>query len=69
MNVKCVNIEGIDYIIMKSLNINNTIYHLLVDKNDNKNLCIRKEILINNEPYLNILTEEEFDYIFEAFKN
>ncbi len=69
MNVEYVVLDNKEYIIIDKLNINGNKYYILSTEN-NKDVCLRKEMMKDNESYLvGLDNEEEFNLVFEKFLN
>lgn len=67
MKVNVIEFDNKEYCFVKKININNNCYCYFVNLNDNKDLCIRKLVLENNEYILAELENEDELYI--ALKN
>ncbi|MBD8924274.1 hypothetical protein EGR52_12950 [bacterium] len=67
-DVKYITIDGIDFIIVDEIIINNIKYVFLVSEKESSDLRIKKVNIINNEEYLvNLNDEEEFKKALEEF--
>ena len=69
MKAEYVVLDNKDYIIMEKLLINNIKYYILASE-EQKDVCIRKEITEENEKYLvGLDNEEEFNLVMEKYLN
>ncbi|MEG0977293.1 MAG: hypothetical protein RSE41_10310 [Clostridia bacterium] len=60
--------DGIDYIILDEIIVNNIKYVYLVNENDDLDFVIRKVKIENNEEYLvGLDTDEEFDNVLKEY--
>ena len=60
--------DGIGYVIVDEIIINNTKYVYLADEENPLNFCIRKVIIENNEEYLiNLDNELEFEKALQKY--
>lgn len=60
--------DGIEYLIIKEKKINNIIYTLFANINDNTDICLRKTIKENDEEYyIGLDNEKEFELIMMNF--
>jgi len=60
--------NGVDYMIVDALKVNDNNYFFLVNENDKMDFCIRKVIKENDKEYLVKLdSEEEFEDVMLAF--
>ncbi len=67
-DVKYITIDGIDFIIVDEIIINNIKYVFLVSEKESSDLRIKKVNIINSEEYLvNLNDEEEFKKALEEF--
>lgn len=67
-DVKYITIDGIDFIIVDEIIINNIKYVFLVSEKESSDLRIKKVNIINGEEYLvNLNDEEEFKKALEEF--
>ena len=67
-DVKYITIDGIDFIIVDEIIINNIKYVFLVSEKESSDLRIKKVNIINSEEYLVKLNdEEEFKKALEEF--
>lgn len=66
--VNVVNIDGIDYIVLDEIFIDNTKYVYLVNENDEEDFFINKIIIKEGKEYLTGLnTEEEAKKAMQAY--
>lgn len=56
-----------DYQVVDAINYKNTEYLLLSKVNNNKEICIRKILIEDNEEYISRLKKEEFNIIVNMF--
>lgn len=67
-DVKYITIDGIDFIIVDEIIINNIKYVFLVSEKESSDLRIKKVNIINGEEYLvNLNDKEEFKKALEEF--
>lgn len=69
--VKTITLEnGIEYLLMEELVLNDITYFVLASTKDNSDLCIRKREIINGTSCVVTLdTNEELFQVLEALKN
>ncbi len=63
IEVECIEIDGHDYIIAKKIEIAETTYVLLVNKDDATDLFIQKVIVEDGEEYLTSLDSDKEFYL------
>ena len=60
--------DGIEYLIIKEFIIDNIKYTLFVNIDDDKDICFRKTLTINNEDmYVGLDDDKEFDKVIQYF--
>ena len=59
--------DGFEYELIDQLEYDGTKYYLLSELDNKNNICIRKIIEENTLEYFSLLTDEEFDTIYEKF--
>ena len=60
--------DGIEYIIMDSIELNGNVYTLFSDLNNDMNFCFRKVIYKNGEKYYSGLADrDEFNKVILEF--
>lgn len=57
------------YYPIKEINLNNTLYYILVNVSNPKDICVRKEIQENGEILISMLdSEEELNLVLVEYK-
>jgi len=60
--------NGVEYLIVKTKEINGISYTLFANINDNSDICFRKTIVENDEEfYVGLDNEEEFNKVVSYF--
>lgn len=59
--------NGVVYNEISKITYGKYIYVLLVNENDNEDMCIRKLMKKDNDVYLSMLDREEYDIILKKF--
>lgn len=60
--------DGIEYYVVKEKKINDTLYTLFANINDNTDICFRKTVVIDNEEYyVGLDNDTEFDLVMMHF--
>ena len=68
MKIETINLNNKEYVLIEKININNVEYYILANEFDNKDLCVRKKIIENNEEYLvGLESEEEFNLVMSSY--
>lgn len=68
MNVEYVELNNREYVILEKIYINNILYYILGNENVKNDICVRKEIIENDEKYLiGLDNEAEFDLVMEKY--
>lgn len=68
MSLNTVLINDNEYYIIKKIKLNNNIYFLLINCNNEKDFCIRKKFTEKNEEYLiGLDNQAEFNNVMMEF--
>jgi hypothetical protein len=71
MNIELDTIEledNITYAIIDKINLNNNEYYYLTNVEDNKQFCIRKKVIENNEEFLiGLDNDSEYNDVLATF--
>lgn len=69
MDLKVYTLEdGKDYLELYTIKDNDNTYILLIEENNLENICFRKVVLKDNVECLDVLENNEFDIVYEKFK-
>lgn len=70
MRIESVTLENKEYFVIEKLTYKDNLYYILINENDNNDICIRKRIVENTVEYLVGLDDEyEFDSIMQLYLN
>lgn len=73
VNMIELNVHTLDdnkeYCEISSIIDNGVEYLLLIEENNPRNICFRKVTIENEKEYLDLLTDNEYNYVKELFKN
>ena len=68
--IEIVTLHGNKYYVMDRINQNNEIYIILLNINDDTDLCVRKEVTKDNKKYLaKLKNNEELESVLKEFAN
>ena len=68
MKVKTIILDNKEYIVLEKINLRYNEYYILANEFDNKDLCIRKKTIENNEEYLvGLDNDEEFNLVMTSY--
>lgn len=57
------------YYPLKRIELNKIVYYVLININDPKDICVRKEIFENDETFISMLdSEEELKLVLDEYK-
>ncbi len=57
------------YFPLKEIKLNGVLYYILINIKNEKDICVRKEILENGETFISMLdSEEELKLVLEEYK-
>lgn len=57
------------YYPLKRIELNKIVYYVLININNPKDICVRKEIFENNETFISMLdSEEELKLVLDEYK-
>ena len=66
--VEYITLNGIDYLIIESIKVNENTYEYLVNENEENDFFVRKlSIKADGNYFVNLDTDEEFDEAMKAF--
>ena len=69
MSVETIFINDKEYLPLKEIKLNEITYYILMNINDNKDICVRKEIEQNGEILISMLdSEEELKTVLSEYK-
>lgn len=69
MGVETIFINDKEYLPLKEIKLNEITYYILMNINDNKDICVRKEIEQNGEILISMLdSEEELKTVLSEYK-
>lgn len=68
MKVETIILNNKEYILLEKINVGYNEYYILANEFDNKDLCIRKKMVENNDEYLiGLDNEEEFNLVMTSY--
>lgn len=68
MKIDSVILENKEYFVAEKIEINNKLYYLLINENDNTDFCIRKRSIEEGIEYLvGLDNEKEFDLVMQTY--
>lgn len=69
MDVNVIALDGIEYLIIDALEIDDNKYLILANEKDDLDMCIRKVIIEDGKEFLDKLEdEEEFEKVMTSFE-